>query len=41
MGKTSIVKFRREPKEKHPHVHGEDLGIYWALRILWTFLMVE
>ena len=27
--------------EKHPHVHGEDLGIYWALRILWTFLMVE
>ena len=24
MGKTSIVKFRREPKEKHPHVHGED-----------------
>ena len=41
MGKTGIVSLMDLIVRKHPHVHGEDLGIYWALRILWTFLMVE
>jgi len=41
MGKTVNNDAAGNTFEKHPHVHGEDSGIYWALRILWTFLMVE
>ena len=40
MGKTRPDQGREDRYRKHPHMHGEDTGIYWALRALVVYYSV-
>ena len=41
MGKTVFDCDLFKVAQKHPHVHGEDTGFYWALSLLSVFLKAE